>query len=123
MIRRPPRSTRTDTLFPYTTLFRSRSAIQEFVDIEVASFVRLRRVPINEGEMRQIAEALTKELAGLGPLEDLLADPDVEDILINGYDNVFVSRRGVLAGEPLRFTDNQHVQRAGRRTLAPLGGR
>ena len=39
----------------------ARSAIQEFVDIEVASFVRLRRVPINEGEMRQIAEALTKD--------------------------------------------------------------
>ena len=38
----------------------ARTAIQEFVDIEVASFVRLRRVPINEGEMRQISEALTK---------------------------------------------------------------
>ena len=37
----------------------ARTAIQEFVDIEVASFVRLRRVPINEGEMRQISEALT----------------------------------------------------------------
>ena len=73
--------------------------------------MRLRRVPINEGEMRQISEALTKELAGLGPLEDLLADPAVEDILINGYDNVFVSRRGVLARETLRFTDNQHVLR------------
>ena len=44
----------------------ARTAIQEFVDIEVASFVRLRRVPINEGEMRQISEALTKELAGWG---------------------------------------------------------
>jgi pilus assembly protein CpaF len=101
----------------------ARSAIQEFVDIEVASFVRLRRVPINEGEMRLIAEALTKELAGLGPLEDLLADPAVEDILINGYDNVFVSRRGVLARETLRFTDNQHVLRIVRRILAPIGRR
>ena len=101
----------------------ARTAIQEFVDIEVASFVRLRRVPINEGEMRQISEALTKELAGLGPLEDLLADPAVEDILINGYDNVFVSRRGVLARETLRFTDNQHVLRIVRRILAPMGRR
>ena len=40
----------------------ARSAIQEFVDIEVASFVRLRRVPINEGEMRQIAELTLPEL-------------------------------------------------------------
>ena len=101
----------------------TRQAIQEFVDIEVASFVRMRRVAINEGEMAQISAALTKELAGLGPLEDLLADPSVEDILINGFDNVFVSRRGVLARESLRFTDNQHVMRIVRRILAPLGRR
>src|SRR5690606_5259282 len=58
----------------------AREAIQDFVDIEVASFARTRRVAINESEMRHIAEALTKELAGLGPLEDLLADPAVEEI-------------------------------------------
>ncbi|MFC4275023.1 CpaF family protein [Achromobacter aloeverae] len=101
----------------------TRQAIQEFVDIEVASFVRLRRLAINEGEMRQVAAALTKELAGLGPLEDLLADPAVEDILINGHDKVFVSRRGVLARETIRFSDNQHVLRIVRRILAPIGRR
>ncbi|SUV88298.1 type II secretion system protein [Bordetella pertussis] len=70
-----------------------------------------------------MAAALTKELAGLGPLEDLLSDHDVEDILINGSDNVFVSRRGVLARETVRFSDNQHVLRIVRRILAPLGRR
>jgi len=101
----------------------TRGAIQEFVDIEVAGFVRVRHVPINEAEMRQVAASLTKELAGLGPLEDLLADPEVEDILINGYDSVFVSRRGILERESLRFADNQHVLRIVRRILAPLGRR
>ncbi|OWT77545.1 MULTISPECIES: CpaF family protein [unclassified Achromobacter] len=101
----------------------TRQAIQEFVDIEVASFVRLRRLAINETEVRQVAAALTKELAGLGPLEDLLADAAVEDILINGYDKVFVSRRGVLARENVRFSDNQHVLRIVRRILAPIGRR
>jgi len=101
----------------------TREAIQEFVDIEVASYVRVRHVPINEAEMRQVAASLTKELAGLGPLEDLLADPEVEDVLINGYDNVFVSRRGILQRESLRFADNPHVLRIVRRILAPLGRR
>jgi pilus assembly protein CpaF len=101
----------------------TRTAIQEFVDIEVAGFVRMRRLAINESELRHISAALTKELAGLGPLEDLLADPAVEDILINGYENVFVSRRGVLARESLRFSDNQHVLRIVRRILAPMGRR
>jgi len=101
----------------------TREAIQEFVGIEVAGFVRQRRLPINQEEIRAIASALTKELAGLGPLEDLLSDPAVEDILINGFNNVFVSRRGVLQREELRFTDNQHVLRIVRRILAPLGRR
>ena len=58
----------------------SRTAIQRFVDLEVEGFTRMRRIPVNETEVRQIAEALTKELAGFGPLEDLLGDPAVEDL-------------------------------------------
>ncbi|HRK84818.1 MAG TPA: CpaF family protein [Alcaligenes faecalis] len=101
----------------------TRQAIQDFVGIEVAGFVRLKRIPVNEAEIRDVVQALTKELAGLGPLEDLLEDPAVEDILINGYDKVFVSRSGVLGKETTRFTDNQHVLRIVRRILAPLGRR
>ncbi|RYF83262.1 MAG: CpaF family protein [Comamonadaceae bacterium] len=101
----------------------SRTAIQQFVELELESFVRLQRVPVNERETQLIADALTKELAGLGPLEDLLADPAVEDILINGHSNVYVSRRGVLQRESLRFTDDEHVIRIVRRILAPLGRR
>lgn len=101
----------------------SRTAIQQFVELELESFVRLQRVPVNERETQLIADALTKELAGLGPLEDLLADAAVEDILINGHRNVYVSRRGVLQRESLRFADDEHVIRIVRRILAPLGRR
>lgn len=101
----------------------TRQAIQDFVGIELASFVRLKRVPVNEQEVREIVQALTRELAGLGPLEDLLEDPAVEDILINGHDKLFVSRGGVLGQEPSGFTDDQHVLRIVRRILAPLGRR
>ncbi|HRK84355.1 MAG TPA: CpaF family protein, partial [Alcaligenes faecalis] len=101
----------------------TRQAIQDFVGIELASFVRLKRVPVNEQEVREIVQALTRELAGLGPLEDLLEDPSVEDILINGHDKLFVSRGGVLQREPSGFTDDQHVLRIVRRILAPLGRR
>jgi pilus assembly protein CpaF len=101
----------------------SRNAINQFVDLEMDSFVRLRRIPINETEVRHIAEALTKELAGFGPIEDLLNDPAVEDILINGYNDVYVSRRGILAKIPVRFSDNAHLLRIVRRILAPIGRR
>ena len=101
----------------------SRAAIQQFVNVDVDGFVRLRHIPLNENEVRLIADALTKELVGLGPLEDLLADATVEDILVNGYNEVFVSRHGKLERQTLRFTDNNHLLRIVRRILAPLGRR
>jgi pilus assembly protein CpaF len=101
----------------------SRQAIQQFVDLEMDGFVRLRRIPLNESEVRLVAEALTKELAGFGPIEDLLADPAVEDILINGFDDVYVSRLGMLTKIPVRFADNAHLLRIVRRILAPIGRR
>ncbi|MDP9902711.1 CpaF family protein [Variovorax ginsengisoli] len=101
----------------------SRASIQQFVELELDSFVRLQRVPVNDREMLLIADALTKELAGFGPLEDLLNDPDVEDILINGHKQIYVSRHGVLQRESLRFNDEEHVLRIVRRILAPLGRR
>lgn len=101
----------------------SRSAIQHFVDLELESFARLRRIPINEAELRAIAEALTKELAGFGPIEDLLNDPAVEDILVNGPLDVYVSRHGVLERIPARFADSGHLLRIVRRILAPIGRR
>ncbi|HWX11450.1 MAG TPA: CpaF family protein [Trinickia sp.] len=101
----------------------SRGAINQFVDLEMDSFVRLRHIPINESEVRLIAEALTKELAGFGPIEDLLNDPAVEDILVNGYRDVYVSREGMLTRVSVRFTDNAHLLRIVRRILAPIGRR
>ncbi|MGV7245851.1 CpaF family protein [Caballeronia sp. M23-90] len=101
----------------------SRQAIQQFVDLEIDGFVRMRRIPLNESEVRLVGEALTKELAGFGPIEDLLADPAVEDILINGFDDVYVSRHGMLSKIPVRFADNAHLLRIVRRILAPIGRR
>ncbi|WP_295856614.1 CpaF family protein [uncultured Xylophilus sp.] len=101
----------------------SRATIRQFVETELDAFVRLHRIPVNDRESRQVVEALTKELAGFGPLEDLLADPAVEDILINGHQQVYVSRHGVLQRETLRFTDDDHLLRIVRRILAPIGRR
>lgn len=97
--------------------------VRQFVAVEIDRFVQLRRVPINASEAQQIARDLLKEINGLGPLDDLMHDQDVEDILINGYQNVFVSRRGVLHKQTLAFSDNQHLLRIVQRVLAPLGRR
>lgn len=101
----------------------STAAINQFVTMEIDSFVRLHRIPMNESEIRHIAQALTRELNGFGPLQEVLDDPAVEDILVNGYQNVYVSRRGILERVHLHFNDNEHVLRIVRRILAPIGRR
>jgi pilus assembly protein CpaF len=101
----------------------SRTTVTRYVETETASFVQEWRIPVNESEMQQVSGALVKELTGFGPLDDLLLDAEVEDILINGHDDVYVSRHGVLKRENIRFSDNHHLLRIVRRILAPLGRR
>lgn len=101
----------------------SRNTVTRYVETETASFVQEWRIPVNESEMQQVSGALVKELTGFGPLDDLLLDAEVEDILINGHDDVYVSRKGVLKRENIRFSDNHHLLRIVRRILAPLGRR
>lgn len=101
----------------------SADTMRKYVDIETAAFVQEWHIPINEGELGRVCDALVKELTGFGPLDDLLADPAVEDILINGYQNIYVSRGGVLRAADSSFTDDRHLLRIVRRILAPLGRR
>ena len=101
----------------------SQAAIAQFVLMELDSYIRLHSIPVNEQEALLVARALTRELTGLGPLQELLEDPGIEDILINGYSNIYVSRGGVLQRENVHFKDDEHVLRIVRRILAPLGRR
>ena len=72
-------------------------------------------------------ETLVKEIAdealGLGPLEDLLDDSNVDEIMVNGWDKVYVECRGKIQKTNLRFTDNTQVLNIIRRIVAPLGRR
>ncbi|TJZ62607.1 CpaF family protein [Chitiniphilus eburneus] len=100
-----------------------RARMASLIRQEVVTYVQNRRIPVNELEVALMVDALTKELVGYGPIEDLLADPAVEDILINGPRGVFVSRQGVLERTAIRFRDNGHLLNFLRRLLAPLGRR
>ncbi len=97
--------------------------VKNFVDSEVDRFVQQQRVPINSNEAQHIAQDLFKEINGLGPLDDLMSDQSVEDILINGHKQVFVSRHGVMQSQVLHFADDAHLLRIIQRVIAPLGRR
>ncbi|WP_295568836.1 CpaF family protein [uncultured Stenotrophomonas sp.] len=97
--------------------------IARWVQVQTVGFIQEWRIPINEEEMQVVAEGLVKELTGFGPLDDLLHDPTIEDILINGFKDVHVSQGGQLKRATQRFTDDTHLLRILRRILAPLGRR
>lgn len=99
------------------------NGVRDFIDSEVQAFIYGQQIPLNDAEVYSVADTLIKEISGFGPLEDLLGDPAVEDIMINGYRNVYVSRHGNLERVGTRFIDNAHLLRIIRRILAPVGRR
>jgi len=65
--------------------------------------------PLSQGERENLVREIKNEVLGLGPLEPLLADPTVSDILVNSYNRVFVERKGRLEKVGIRFRDDQHL--------------
>ncbi len=74
-------------------------------------------------EREQIAGEVLDEVFGLGPLESLLEDPTVSDILVNGANSVYVERRGLLERTQIHFRDDQHVMRIIDRIVSRVGRR
>jgi pilus assembly protein CpaF len=71
----------------------------------------------------EVGERIVRDSVGLGPLEVLLADPAVEEVMVNGVDRVYVERRGVLEATDVRFESEEDLRNAIERILAPLGRR
>ena len=74
-------------------------------------------------EREVLAARIVRESVGLGPLEDLLADPAVEEVMVNGPGTVYVERRGTLEETDVAFADEEELRHTIERILAPLGRR
>src|SRR5579862_3387064 len=74
-------------------------------------------------ERQQISEEVLDEVFGLGPLEPLLQDPTISDILVNGYKHVFVERRGLLEPTNVCFRDDGHLLRIIDKIVSQVGRR
>ncbi len=100
-----------------------RPDLTEFVLNKVSDFVADQRLAISRHEMENLAREMVDELTGYGPLEELIRDERINDILVNGTSQIYVERGGILNRTDLRFIDDDHVLRVIRRILAPLGRR
>lgn len=80
-------------------------------------------MPLSSAEKERLVSEVHHELFGLGPLEPLLADPTISDILVNTYANVFVERRGKLEKTAISFKDDEHLRRVIERIVSTVGRR
>ena len=96
-----------------------RRQVQDFVGEKT----REERLAINGAELEALVDDIVDEMVGLGPLEPLLKDPTINDILINGHENCFVERRGKLEKIHVPFKDEAHLLRIINKIVAAVGRR
>src|SRR6266704_5913020 len=75
----------------------------------VISLIDGEQTLLSSVERQQISEEVLDEVFGLGPLEPLLQDPTISDILVNGHKDVFIERAGMLEETRIMFKDNAHL--------------
>ncbi len=81
------------------------------------------RVPMTTAEQTKIVEEVLDEVLGLGPLEPLLKEPSISDILVNRHDKVFIERNGKLSETPVRFKDDAHLLHIIEKIVSQVGRR
>src|SRR5581483_5335613 len=96
-----------------------RAHIQQLV----SQYVVTERLALNTRELNDFVSEILDEMTGLGPLEPLLKDGSVNDILINGHECVYVERRGTLEPTPVRFKDEAHLIRIVNKIVSAVGRR
>ncbi len=96
-----------------------RAHIQQLV----SQYILIERLALNEQELSDFVSEILDEMTGLGPLEPLLKDASISDILINGHECVYVERGGMLEPCGVRFKDEAHLLRIVNKIVAAVGRR
>jgi len=93
------------------------------ISTQVDWLLQANPAPINDAERRMLVRDIQNEMLGLGPLELLMADASVSDILVNSYRQIYVERHGRLELTKVRFTDDQHLLRIIDKIVSRVGRR
>src|SRR4029077_502385 len=89
----------------------------------VSEVLAERKLRLNGAEQQELVRLLLDDMLGLGPLEPLLADDTINDIMVNGPRRVFVERRGKIEQTSVTFRDNQHLMNIATRIVSQVGRR
>ena len=89
----------------------------------VTQYIVVERLALNTQELNEFVAEILDEMTGLGPLEPLLKDPSISDILINGHECTYVERGGLLEPVACRFKDEAHLLRIINKIVSAVGRR
>ena len=101
----------------------NKQKLQAVIGELCRQIIQAEPLPLPKAEADKIIADMLDEVLGLGPLEGLLQDDSVTEIMVNGPDQVYVERQGQLMLSETQFTSNNHVMRVIERIVAPLGRR
>jgi len=101
----------------------SPDALKEELRQMVERLLMEENLVLNAGERRNLVRDIQYEMLGFGPLEPLLADPTVSDILVNTYRQVYIERRGQLQLTDITFTDDDHLMKIIDKIVSRVGRR
>ena len=101
----------------------SPEELRREVQAYVANYVRAERISLNQNELESFTSEVLAEMTGYGPIEPLLKDPTVSDILINTHNLCFIERFGKLERADVRFKDEAHLLRIINKIVSGIGRR
>ena len=108
-----------DPSMDITKIDEVRRAIQELFE----QILSEENIVLSRPERARLFEQIAAEILGLGPLQPLLEDESITEIMVNGAKNIYVERKGKIHRVPVTFENNEHVLRIIDRIVAPLGRR
>ncbi|TCD47234.1 CpaF family protein [Chlorobium sp. N1] len=101
----------------------SPDQLRRELETQLQALIAEAPVPLNEQERTRLVTDLKNEIMGLGPLEPLLADPAISEIMVNGSGNVYVERNGRIEHSDVRFNDDQHLLKIIDKIVSRVGRR
>jgi len=133
----PPGAAQRDTYIDLKTRVQNKLLSELDPSMDVSQTVEVRRtieelfenilaeekIVLSRPERRRLFEQIVAEILGLGPLEPLLADDTITEIMVNGSKNIYIERSGRIHREPASFESDDHLMRIIDRIVAPLGRR
>src|SRR5215470_7917657 len=101
----------------------NKESVRTQIGLVVERLILDESLPMTLAERERVIEEILDEVFGLGPLEALLKDPTISDIMVNGFDNVYVERAGRVVETNIRFKDAAHVRIIIERIVSAIGRR